>query len=104
LLFPANKLCLAPARERRQNYVFADIGNRIVHRWGLCPNGGRLFAGVSILNFSNFAHGTIIMLGAYVGYFIISNLKLGFTFSLVGAIIGAAILCGFERQAGLYTA
>jgi len=46
----------------------------------------------SILNFSNFAHGTIIMLGAYVGYFIISNLKLGFTFSLVGAIIGAAIL------------
>ncbi len=46
----------------------------------------------SILNFSNFAHGTIIMLGAYIGYFLISSLKVGFVFSLVGAIVGAALL------------
>ncbi|GLI51847.1 branched-chain amino acid ABC transporter permease [Tepidanaerobacter syntrophicus] len=46
----------------------------------------------SILNFSNFAHGTIIMLGAYIGYFLISSLKIGFVFSLIGAIVGAAAL------------
>jgi len=46
----------------------------------------------SILNFSNFAHGTIIMLGAYIGYFLISTLNLSFPVSLIGAVIGAAIL------------
>ena len=28
----------------------------------------------SILNFSNFAHGSVIMLGAYAGYFILKGL------------------------------
>jgi len=46
----------------------------------------------SILNFSNFAHGTIIMLGAYIGYFLVSHIKLGFYFSFLGAILGAALL------------
>ena len=46
----------------------------------------------SILSFSNFAHGTIIMLGAYIGYFLISSLKVGFAFSLIGAVAGAALI------------
>ncbi|MGB9840853.1 branched-chain amino acid ABC transporter permease [Thermovenabulum sp.] len=46
----------------------------------------------SILNFSNFAHGTIIMLGAYIGYFLVSHIKVGFYFSFLGAILGAALL------------
>lgn len=46
----------------------------------------------SILNFSNFAHGTIIMLGAYIGYFAISSFNFGVAFSIVGAIVGAALL------------
>ncbi|TYP58785.1 branched-chain amino acid ABC transporter permease [Thermosediminibacter litoriperuensis] len=45
----------------------------------------------SILNFSNFAHGTIIMLGAYIGYFLISWFYSSLAISLLGAIVGAAI-------------
>jgi branched-chain amino acid transport system permease protein len=46
----------------------------------------------SILNFSNFAHGTIIMLGAYIGYFLVSSFNLSFPLSLIGAVLGAALL------------
>lgn len=46
----------------------------------------------SILSFSNFAHGTVIMLGAYIGYFLISSFNVGFVFSLLGAIAGAALI------------
>ena len=39
-----------------------------------------------------FAHGTIIMLGAYIGYFLVSSFNLSFPLSLIGAVLGAAIL------------
>jgi len=44
----------------------------------------------SILNFSNFAHGAIIMVGAYVGYLFCSIIGLPFILSLIitGIIIG----------------
>jgi len=32
----------------------------------------------SILNFSNFAHGGVIMIGAYIGYFSLTLLKVPF--------------------------
>ncbi len=46
----------------------------------------------SILNFSNFAHGTIIMLGAYAGYFILTLAKAPFVVAIVGSIVAAAVL------------
>lgn len=44
----------------------------------------------SILNFSNFAHGGVIMLGAYFGFYAVN--LLGFPF--LGALIMAALLAG----------
>lgn len=44
----------------------------------------------SILNFSNFAHGGVIMLGAYFGLYAVSLLGLPF----LGALIVAALLAG----------
>ncbi len=46
----------------------------------------------SILNFSNFAHGVIIMLGAYFGYYLCSSLGLGIGASMLGAMIGTAVI------------
>lgn len=46
----------------------------------------------SILNFSNFAHGTIIMLGAYIGYFLNTSFHLAFPLSLIGAVLGASLI------------
>lgn len=44
----------------------------------------------SILNFSNFAHGGVIMLGAYFGLYAIQLLSLPF----LGALVVAAFCCG----------
>ncbi len=46
----------------------------------------------SIMNFSNFAHGGVIMLGAYMGFFAMTLLKLPFVVALPVAIIGSALL------------
>ena len=46
----------------------------------------------SILNFSNFAHGSVIMLGAYAGYFILTKLGAPFAVALAGSMIAGAIL------------
>ncbi len=46
----------------------------------------------SILNFSNFAHGTVIMLGAYAGYFILTRVKWPFALAILGSMAVAAIL------------
>lgn len=40
----------------------------------------------SIMNFSNFAHGGVIMVGAYVGYFALTSLNVSF--------FPAFLLCG----------
>ncbi|MDN5301809.1 MAG: branched-chain amino acid transport system permease protein [Thermoanaerobacteraceae bacterium] len=46
----------------------------------------------SIMNFSNFAHGGIIMLGAYFGFFFLTLFNWPFAMAFLGAAICAAIL------------
>ena len=43
----------------------------------------------SVLNFSNFAHGEILMLGSYIGFFAMTKIGMGLPF---GAAIGLAII------------
>ncbi len=50
----------------------------------------------SIMNFSNFAHGGIIMLGAYFGYYSLTALKVPFVLAMIIAALGAgfiALMC-----------
>lgn len=46
----------------------------------------------SVLNFSNFAYGSIIMLGAYIGYYLLMQLGQPLWLAVSGAVIGAALL------------
>lgn len=46
----------------------------------------------SIMNFSNFAHGGVIMLSAYMGYFAIVLLKVSFGGALLLATLGATLI------------
>ncbi len=46
----------------------------------------------SIMNFSNFAHGSVIMLGAYFGFFGLTLLKLPFGLAFSAAAAGTAIV------------
>ncbi len=46
----------------------------------------------SILKFSNFAHGSVLMLGSYFGFFALTLFKVPFWLALPLAIIGAGIL------------
>lgn len=52
----------------------------------------------SILNFSNFAYGSIIMLGAYVGYFTMVKMGIPIGLSIVLSILGAAFLCFLNER------
>lgn len=54
----------------------------------------------SIMNFSNFAHGGVIMLGAYMGYFALSVFELPFPIALIASALGAAVVAiALERIA-----
>ena len=46
----------------------------------------------SVMNFSNFAHGGVIMFGAYFGFYAITLLKLPFPAAFVLAFVGTALL------------
>lgn len=46
----------------------------------------------SIMNFSNFAHGGVIMLGSYFGFFLLTLYKLPFAAAFVLAALGAGAL------------
>ena len=46
----------------------------------------------SILSFSNFAHGAVIMLGAYIGLGLATKLNLSLGLVLIGSVVGAGIL------------
>lgn len=46
----------------------------------------------SIMNFSNFAHGSVIMLGAYFGFFAMTLLGLPFGLAFFTAALGSAIV------------
>jgi len=51
-----------------------------------------------VLNFSNFAHGAVIMLGAYVGLALATKLSLGFGLVLAGSIAGAGIIAVLNER------
>ena len=46
----------------------------------------------SILKFSNFAHGGVLMLGSYIGFFALTLLGIPFWLALPLAMIGAGLL------------
>ncbi len=46
----------------------------------------------SIMNFSNFAHGGVIMMGAYIGFFLMTAFKMPFGVAFLLAAFGAGIL------------
>ena len=46
----------------------------------------------SIMNFSNFAHGGVIMIGAYIGYFCLTLLKVPFFIAFILSALGSGIL------------
>lgn len=46
----------------------------------------------SIMNFSNFAHGGVIMIGAYIGYFCLTLLKVPFFIAFLISAVGAGLL------------
>ncbi len=52
----------------------------------------------SVLGFSNFAHGAVIMLGAYLGLALAMKLHLGIGLVLVGSIVGSGILAVMNER------
>lgn len=52
----------------------------------------------SIMNFSNFAHGGVIMLGAYFGFFAMTAFKLPFLPSFAIAAAGTALLAALIER------
>jgi len=52
----------------------------------------------SVLSFSNFAHGAVIMLGAYIGLGLAAKLNLGFGLVLSGSIAGAGIIAVLNER------
>ena len=52
----------------------------------------------SILNFSNFAYGSIIMLGSYAGYFALTTFGLPFPLALVVSMLIAAFISLFNER------
>jgi branched-chain amino acid transport system permease protein len=52
----------------------------------------------SILNFSNFAYGPIIMLGSYIGYYSLVKFGMPFPAALVTAMLGAGFLCFLNER------
>ncbi|MGE5633294.1 MAG: branched-chain amino acid ABC transporter permease [Caulobacteraceae bacterium] len=53
----------------------------------------------SIMNFSNFAHGGVIMFGAYFGYFFLTLYHLSFPVAFIGAAVCTAILAVLIERA-----
>lgn len=54
----------------------------------------------SIMNFSNFAHGGVIMLSAYIGFFAMTLLQADFWLAILIATLGATVIAGLiERLA-----
>lgn len=53
----------------------------------------------SIMNFSNFAHGGVIMLGAYFGFFYITSLGMPFPVAFVAAALSTCLLAVLIERA-----
>jgi len=56
----------------------------------------------SVLKFSNFAHGGMISISAFIGYYFAKTLGLGLVFSLVAAAIGGGIIGIILDTIGFY--
>jgi len=54
----------------------------------------------SVLNFSNFAQGEILMIGAYIGFFALTLLNLPFSIAIAIAMIGAGIVAILLEKIG----
>jgi branched-chain amino acid transport system permease protein len=52
----------------------------------------------SILNFSNFAYGSIIMLGSYVSYFAMVKMGMPIGLAVLCSIVGGALLCFLNER------
>jgi branched-chain amino acid transport system permease protein len=52
----------------------------------------------SILSFSNFAHGAVIMLGAYIGLALATRLHWGLGLVVAGSVVGAGIISVFNER------
>jgi branched-chain amino acid transport system permease protein len=52
----------------------------------------------SILSFSNFAHGAVIMLGAYIGVTLANDYSLGLGLVVAGAVAGAGLISIFNER------
>lgn len=52
----------------------------------------------SILSFSNFAHSTFIIAGAYTGFFLLTSASLPLPLSLLGALAGAVLIAVFAEK------
>jgi branched-chain amino acid transport system permease protein len=52
----------------------------------------------SILNFSNFAYGSIIMLGSYVGYYSLTAFGLPFPAALIVTMLAGSLLCFLNER------
>ena len=46
----------------------------------------------SIMNFSNFAHGGVIMIGSYIGFFAMTAFKMPFATAFCTAALGTGLL------------
>lgn len=52
----------------------------------------------SILSFSNFAHGAVIMLGGYMGLALATKLHFGLGLVVAGSVVGAGVLSVFNER------
>lgn len=52
----------------------------------------------SVLNFSNFAHGAVIMLGAYIGLALVLKLHAGLGLAVLGAMVGAGVIAVLNER------
>lgn len=52
----------------------------------------------SLLGFSNWAHGEVAMLGAYIGILSVASLKMPFLFAVILAVVGAGLISVFNEK------
>ena len=52
----------------------------------------------SLLGFSNWAHGEVAMLGAYIGILSVASLKMPFIFAVILAVVGAGLISVFNEK------
>jgi branched-chain amino acid transport system permease protein len=54
----------------------------------------------SVLNFSNFAHGEMLMIGSYIGFFALTALKVPFYLAIGFAMVGAGLIAVLLEKIG----